>query len=232
MQGNKRKYSHFFREFFLILIGISIFTSCSQKKVVLQPYEPKPPEIKQSQTKPPPGSLYTGGDNLFTDDKAFQVGDIITIKVVENIKGSGGANTKSNRKTKIGLDFPSPTIMGKQVPNKTPIAGITTNSNSSFQGKGDTSRNAKLIATISARVEKVYPNGNLYIVGKKILKINNDEQVLVVAGMVKPTYIQQDNSVLSTQLSDAYIEYNGKGFVADTEEPGWLTKFLVKIWPF
>ncbi len=232
MQGNKRKYSNVLRKFILVGLGIFYLTSCSQKKVVLQPYEPKPPEIKESNFKSPPGSLYAGGDNLFTDDKAFQVGDIITIKVVENITGSGSANTNSNRKTKVGLDFPSPIIMGKQVPNKTPIAGITTNSNSSFQGQGNTSRNAKLIATISARVEKVYPNGNLYIVGKKILRINNDNQVLVVAGMVKPTYVQQDNSVLSTQLSDAYIEYNGKGFVADSEEPGWLTKILVKIWPF
>ena len=232
MQSDKRKHGNLYRKFFLGFAVIPFIISCSQKKVVLQPYEPKPPEIEERKVKTPPGSLYTGRENLFTDDKAFEVGDIITIKVVEKLTGSGSANTKSNKKANLDLNFPSPTIMGKKVPNKTPIAGITAESKGSFQGNGNTNRNAKLVATISARVEKVYPNGNLYVVGKKILKINNDEQVLIVAGMVKPTYIQQDNSVLSTQLSDVYIEYNGKGFVSNSGEPGWLTKVLMKIWPF
>lgn len=68
--------------------------------------------------------------------------------------------------------------------------------------------------------------------GKKIVKINEDEQILKISGIVKPTYIEQDNSVLSDRISDMYVEYNGKGFIADNQKPGWLSRFLVKIWPF
>jgi flagellar L-ring protein precursor FlgH len=209
------------------------FASCSSKKVVvIEKPPPMAPDIGQIEEKPPPGSLYTGRDNLFSDDKAKNVGDILTIKVVENISGSGGATSQGGRNTSVNLDFPSPVLMGKQTPNKTPIAGMQASSSNQFKGQGKTGRNANLIATITARVVKVYPNGNLFIVGEKIIKINNDEQVLKISGIVKPSYIQPDNSIFSYQISDMKVEYNGKGFIADQQEPGWLARFLIKIWPF
>jgi flagellar L-ring protein precursor FlgH len=208
--------------------------SCSEKKQALKPFNPQPPEIISQKPVSPPGSLFTEmtSTNLFSDDKAYQIGDIITIKVVENISGSGSANSQSGRDTSVEYDFPSPTLMGKPVVNKTPIAGVKAGSKNSFKGTGKTDRKARLIATISARVVKVYPNGNLFIVGKKIIKINEDEQVLRISGIVEPTYIEQDNSILSSKISDMYIEYNGKGFIADNQRPGWLAQFLAKIWPF
>ncbi len=217
----------------LILGGMLLFASCSSKKVVvIEKPPPMAPDIGQIEEKPPPGSLYTGRDNLFSDDKARNVGDILTIKVVENISGSGGATSQGGRNTSVNLDFPSPVLMGKQTPNKTPIAGMQASSSNQFKGQGKTGRNANLIATITARVVKVYPNGNLFIVGEKIIKINNDEQVLRISGIVKPSYIQPDNSIFSYQISDMKVEYNGKGFIADQQEPGWLARFLIKIWPF
>ncbi len=231
MQGNRKKYSFIYRWSPLVLI--LLFVSCASKeKEVMKPFNPQPPEIVEEKITTPPGSLYTGYGNLFSDDKAYQVGDIITVKVVENISGSGSANSSGSRDSNVDLEFPSPVLMGKEVPNKTPIAGIKAGSKNDFKGSGKTDRKAKLIATISARVVKVYPNGNLFIVGKKIVKINEDEQILKISGIVKPTYIQQDNSVYSDRISDMYVEYNGKGFIADNQKPGWLARFLVKIWPF
>ncbi|RMA97499.1 flagellar basal body L-ring protein FlgH [Hydrogenothermus marinus] len=216
-----------------LIIGLIFISSCSSKKEVYKPlFNPKPPDIKTENIKRSDGSLYTGYDNLFSDDKARKVGDVITILVQENITGQGSANTQSDRDSNVNLDFPSPTLMGKPIVNKTPIAGVTAGSKSSFKGSGDTQRKAKLIATITARVIKVYPNGNLFIVGKKIIKINEDTQVLRISGIVNPNYINQDNSVLSDKISDMYVEYNGKGFIADNQRPGWLARFLVKIWPF
>jgi len=216
------------------VIPVLFMISCSEKKQALKPFNPQPPEIISQKPVSPPGSLFTEmtSTNLFSDDKAYQIGDIITIKVVENISGSGSANSQSGRDTSVEYDFPSPTLMGKPVVNKTPIAGVKAGSKNSFKGTGKTDRKARLIATISARVVKVYPNGNLFIVGKKIIKINEDEQVLRISGIVEPTYIEQDNSILSSKISDMYIEYNGKGFIADNQRPGWLAQFLAKIWPF
>ncbi len=233
MQSFRQQNSLIYKKLTIIVIGF-ILVSCAQKKTYIQDsYRPEPPQMITVPEEKPPGSLFTGdANNLFTDDKAFKVGDIITIKVVENVTGSGSASTKAQEQANLGLDFPSVTVLGKSIPKQTPIASVKATSGQNFQGTGDTSRKAKLIATISARVVKVYENGNLYIVGKKIIKINDDTQELIISGIVKPTYIQQDNSVLSTQISDMYVEYNGKGYITESQEPGWLTKFLTKIWPF
>ncbi len=232
MQSYRKKYRLIYK--WLLILAPALLFSCGEKKQALQPFEPKPPEIISEKPKSPPGSLYTGvtSTNLFSDDKAYQVGDVITVKVIENISGSGSANSQSSRDSSVDLDFPSPVLMGKPLVNKTPIAGMKAGSKNSFKGTGKTDRRARLIATISARVVKVYPNGNLFIVGKKIIKINEDEQVLRISGIVEPTSIEQDNSILSSKISDMYIEYNGKGFIADNQRPGWLAQFLSKIWPF
>ncbi len=234
MQSNRQKNRLIYRK--LILVGIFIFlTGCAQKPnyVSTHQYKPQPPQMITVPEEKPPGSLFTGNpNNLFNDDKALKVGDILTIKVVENVVGSGSAATKTQEQSNLGLDFPAVNILGKSIPKQTPIASVKASSGQNFKGTGDTSRKAKLIATITARVVKVYENGNLYIVGKKTIKINDDTQELVISGIVKPTYIQQDNSVLSTQISDMYVEYNGKGYITDSQEPGWLAKFLTKIWPF
>ncbi len=232
MQSDRKRYSLICR--WAITLPIFFLFSCAEKKQTLKPFEPKPPEIVSERPVSPPGSLYTEATatNLFSDDKAYQVGDVITVKVIENISGSGSANSQSSRDTSVDLDFPSPTLMGKPLVNKSPIAGMKAGSKNNFKGTGKTDRKARLVATISARVVKVYPNGNLFIVGKKIIKINEDEQILRISGIVEPTYIDQDNSILSSKISDMYIEYNGKGFIADNQRPGWLAQFLAKIWPF
>ncbi|RMD45218.1 MAG: flagellar basal body L-ring protein FlgH [Aquificota bacterium] len=231
MQSYWKKSGLIYRGVFIV--SILLLTSCASKKtVVIERPPPMPPEIGKTEEEPPPGSLFNGRDNLFSDDKARNVGDILTIKVVENVSGSGSATSQSGRDTSVNLNFPSPVLMGKQVPNKTPIASVNASSGNQFKGQGKTGRNANLIATITARVVKVYPNGNLFIVGEKVIKINNDEQVLRISGIVKPSYIQPDNSIYSFQISDMKVEYNGKGFIADQQQPGWLARFLIKIWPF
>ncbi|WP_200763803.1 flagellar basal body L-ring protein FlgH [Nitrosophilus alvini] len=209
-----------------------LFAGCSSKKNPPAPVDLTPPKVEEQKRDKTPGSLYSGYDNLFSDDKAHNVGDIITIKISENISGSGSANTKASRDHNMDMSFPSATVMDKQVPNKTTVFGLKQGSKNSFQGSGDTKRNAKLIATISARVIKVYPNGNLYVKGKKYIKINEDTQVLVISGIIKPNDIGQDNSVDSSKISDMYVEYNGEGFMADNQKPGWLSQFIMKIWPF
>ncbi|NPA12426.1 MAG: flagellar basal body L-ring protein FlgH [Aquificae bacterium] len=234
MQSNRKGYSLIRWGYVVLLTGGLLLNSCESKKRALKPFEPVPPEIVAEKPKYPPGSLFTETNevNLFSDNKAYKVGDVITIKVVENISGSGSANSQSSRDTSVDLDFPPLNLMGSPIPTNKSVAGIKAGSKNNFKGTGKTDRKASLIATISARVVKVYPNGNLFIVGKKVIKINEDEQVLVISGIVEPTNIEQDNSILSSRISDMYVEYNGKGFIADNQRPGWLARFLSKIWPF
>ena len=216
------------------ICAIALFISGCASKPVRTKLPPLviPKKIVDKDAIKPPGSLYNGYDNLFSDAKAYRVGDILMINVFENLSGSGSTDTKASRKHSMGLNIPSPTFMDKKVANKNTIFGFDQSSKNTFQGKGGTKRSAKLIAKISARVVKVYANGNLFIVGKKYVKINEDTQVLKISGIVKPVDINPDNTIDSSKIADMYVEYNGEGFMASTQQPGWLANFLMKIWPF
>ncbi len=214
------------------LCAVAFVTGCAQKEKVVHKQTPMPVEVVQEEKPRAPGSLYNGYDNLFSDAKAYDVGDIVTINVYENLQGSGRTNTKTSRDHSMDLSVPAPTIMDTKIPNKTTLFGVNQKSSNTFKGQGDTRRSARLIATITARVVKTYPNGNLYIVGKKIIRINDDTQVLKISGIVNPAYIEADNSIDSSRISDMYVEYNGEGFMTQTQRPGWLADFLMKIWPF
>ncbi|MEO2068743.1 MAG: flagellar basal body L-ring protein FlgH [Desulfurobacteriaceae bacterium] len=218
-----------------VFLAFGFLFSCGgSKKEVKYVVKPPPPPPVEDVQPVSPGSLFVGYDNLFSDAKARNVGDIITIKVYESLSGQGSSQSQTGKKTSFDLTLNAPLFLGKTVPRNTknPLLGFSTNPSNSFSGQESTKRDAKLVATISARVVKVYPNGNLYIVGEKIVKINDDTQILKISGIVKPTDIEPDNSVPSSKIANMYVEYNGKGFMAENQRPGWLARFLMKIWPF
>jgi len=235
MQGYRGEYRKVLIK--VALLGWVFLFSCgstgrNDTLSTLPPFPSPPPEVKPN--PPSPGSLFSGYENLFSDPKARNVGDIVTIKVYENLSGAGSAQSSSTKKTSFDINVNKPTVLGKKVPGDTkdPLLNFSTSPKVDFSGKGATSRNAKLIATISARVVKVYPNGDLYVVGEKVIRINDDVQVLRISGIVRPEDIAPDNSVPSTKVANMYVEYNGKGYIADNQRPGWLARFLMKIWPF
>ena len=176
---------------------------------------------------------------LFMDYKARRVNDIITISIVEVSSASGQANTKTGRKSSIDASITdflgSPSDFGLKNlwgggNGFNPKIGAATNN--SFDGSGETSRKGSLTASITARVIKVLPNGNLVIRGRKEVTINNDEQIIFLRGIVRPKDISANNTVLSTYIADARIEYTGKGVINNNQQPGWLARILDKIWPF
>jgi len=217
---------------FGIAILFSVASCGGRERVEVVTPKPPPPELKRPE--PSPGSLFAGYENLFSDPKARNVGDVITIKVYENISGAGSSVNSSQKSSSYELNLNKPKLFGKPFPGKSddPLVGFSTSPSSSFSGKGSTSRSAKLIATITARVVKVYPNGDLYIVGEKVVKINDDYQTLRISGIVRPADIEPDNSVPSSKVANMFVEYNGKGYFNQASRPGWLGRFLEKIWPF
>ncbi|HDG98416.1 MAG TPA: flagellar basal body L-ring protein FlgH, partial [Desulfobacterales bacterium] len=102
----------------------------------------------------------------------------------------------------------------------------------SFDGSGSTSRDETMTASITARVVEVLPNGNLYIRGTRQIKVNNEVQYITLSGLIRPYDISPDNTVLSSYIADAKIEYTGKGAVSDKQRPGWLMRLLDYVWPF
>ncbi len=183
------------------------------------------------------GSIWQASSSSITDDfKARRKGDIITIVISETASASKEAQTDTSRSTTINAGMPN--FMGLESVGvfKNNIGDlsklINANVDSEYQGSGSTSRKENLYATISARVVDVIPNGNLLIEGRRYVKVNNENQEIVLEGIVRPRDIAANNTVNSIYVADAKISYTGKGIVSDRQSPGWLMNIVDKLWPF
>lgn len=186
-----------------------------------------------------PGSLWPGENSrnmLFSDNKARYVNDIITIVIDESSSGQNQASTNSSRDTKSSAGISALLGIDTSILNKNPNMGsgisIGGNHANSLKGVGDTSRGGKLQATITARVVRVLDNGNLLIDGRRQVTLNEEDQYIVITGVVRPADITADNLVSSAQIADARIVYTGNGVLNDKQRPGWLTRALDWGWPF
>ncbi len=101
-----------------------------------------------------------------------------------------------------------------------------------FEGAGTTVRKEDLIASLTAQVVDVYPNGNLKIRGGKEVRVNNETQVIFMTGIIRPVDILANNTVDSKHVLNAKISYTGKGAISDKQKPGWLLRVLDNTWPF
>lgn len=177
------------------------------------------------------GSIYQDGSArlLFEDVKAHNVGDLITIVLTESTNASKSATTNTKKESSVSADVPTVfgTMNGKQIFNNE--IGM----NRDFAGSGDSSQSNSLNGTVTVTVAEVYPNGNLLVRGQKRVWLNQGEEYVQVRGIVRPVDIRFDNTVLSTRVADARITYSGRGAVADSSAPGWLSRFFQSpIWPF
>jgi flagellar L-ring protein FlgH len=159
--------------------------------------------------------------SLFSDQKANRVGDAVMIYVVETSSASNDAKTSSSRQGSVSL-------AGSGAMSTTPLPNVSMNlgTTNTFAGEGSTASNGSVQAKISARVDSVLPNGNLMIRGNRTIVINGEEQIISIAGIIRSSDIQADNSVYSNNISDAVIKVHGNGIVSRAQEPGWLTKIF------
>ena len=185
---------------------------------------PEPEPVKATSTE---GSLWPGqnGPNmLFADNKALRVGDLVTVYLVESVKAlNTTTNTTSSRTNNtIGI-----TTGGTALPTNIGVGG-----GEDYRGTGNSSRNDALTATISAMVVEVSINGNMKIEGRRKMKINNEDQFIYLTGIIRQEDINFDNSIMSTKIANADIQYDGVGDLNDSNTGGWATRLLKKIWPF
>ncbi len=222
------------------LLLLSILFSCGCVGHIA-PYKPKvrkyDPGVYAARDRASGSSLYVDGSRgLFEDDRAGRVGDIVIIKIDETDAGSHEATSKLARKGANEASAPSTLgLLGavqKAYPSLDPSSLLSTSTNSSFDGAGATTRSGKLSGTLPVRVRAVTPNGDLYVEGTKVVLVGEEENHLYVSGVIRQADIRPDNSVLSSQVADAEIEYTGRGDVTDQQRPGWLTRVFTAIWPF
>jgi flagellar L-ring protein precursor FlgH len=200
-------------------------------------YTPGEYAATRADAKPTTGSLYSEAQPGYLEDtRALRVGDIAMVKINENATAEGGATTNLKKDTSrsAGVDsllglMPA---MKKAYPNIDPSELLKMASSFDFDGEGKTQRAGTLKAMIGVRVKQLLPNGDLFVEGTKVVMINHEEYHLYVSGVIRPSDIEQDNSVDSSLIADARVEFTGRGDINDQVERGWLTKILDFVNPF
>ncbi|MGN2249280.1 flagellar basal body L-ring protein FlgH [Frateuria sp. GZRe14] len=196
-------------------------------------WAPTPPMQPEVAAAPADGAIYHDNQNmeLFSDARAHRVGDILTIVLVESTQASKKASTSTSKKDKA--DVAAPTIMGKDLTiNGNPLS-VGLDSERNFDGIGSSSQSNQLTGQITVTVAQRLSNGNLIVRGEKWLTINQGQELVRIAGIVRPQDIGQDNTVASTRVADARISYTGRGTLADANTRGWLSRFFNSKWmPF
>lgn len=179
-----------------------------------------------------PGSLFGKGSNpLFSDNKAMNVNDIVTIIIKEDASQSSKASKSTNKSTNTNLNAGVFAGLLSKL-NKNTDIGFNTKNTSDFSGSGQASRNEKFQTTISARVIKVLANGNYFIEGKKQLLINGEKQIVQISGVIRPYDISGQNTIESKYIADAKILYSTQGEIDKATKKPWGTKAVETIWPF
>jgi len=118
-------------------------------------------------------------------------------------------------------------VLGRPVTmNGTPILEGSIGNESKFSGNGAAAQSNKLDGNISVTVAKRFPNGNLLVRGQKWIAINTGREFVRLQGIVRPSDIAPDNSVVSYKVADAYIAYGGQGTIANANKPGLLYRFF------
>ncbi|MCA9594293.1 MAG: flagellar basal body L-ring protein FlgH [Myxococcales bacterium] len=191
----------------------------------------------QKDYKPATGSIYSEAQAGYLEDtRALRVGDVVLVRINEEADAKGGATTKlakgSSREANVSALLGLVPAIKKAYPNIDPENLLQMASQFDFAGEGNTQRAGKLRGMIGVHVKKELPNGDLFVEGTKVVMINHEEYHLYISGVIRPSDIEQDNSVPSTRIADARVEFTGRGDVADQVERGWLTKLLDSVNPF
>lgn len=223
------------------VVALDAAVGCMPQHV--EAYVPKRRELPAETTEATPGPTNPGslwrpgqpGGTLFADLRAFREHDIVVVRVEEVADARRQSDTDLTRSSRSGLGLGAVPLIG-------PLAGqmgdasvdITAEASgdTALRAEGRTGRSERLIATVPVIVRKVLPNGNLFIEGHRVVLVNAEEQHLYVSGIIRPIDIDEQNSVKSSMIAEAEIEFVGKGVVTDNQQQGVVQRFLPWIWPF
>ena len=211
---------------FLIVFVLLTLSGCVKTGTVRNEYDP-PKQTAREDVPTHNGSIYQAGMPvaLFEDTTARRVGDILTIKMVEKASAKSSSNTKAEKKQNV--DMPPPKIAGGDVThNDKKVLETKVTAGRDFAGNGNSDESHEFSAVITVNVTKVLPNNYLVVRGEKILELNQSEEYIRFAGIVRPQDIDKNNTVESVKVADVKISYAGKGVLSSTNTMGPLAKFF------
>lgn len=197
--------------------------------------------VQMPMPKPEPASyaansLWRNGSRaFFKDQRAHQVGDILTVTVNFTDKANIANETQRSRTNKedSGVsDFLGSKLLSGSAAKVLPGKLLTADSTASSDGKGSVQRQENLQTSVAAVVTQLLPNGNLVVEGKQEIRVNFEIRELVVAGIVRPEDIQSDNTIDSSKIAQARIAYGGRGQITDVQQPRYGQQVLDILLPF
>lgn len=197
---------------------------------VHQPMSVRPTDAAQA--PPANGAIFQAGFSnrpLFEDRRARNVGDTLTINIIENTSADKKSNTTTNRSSDNAFSVPVVTgLPGKTFQN----AQLGAVSDIKFSGDGETASNNVFTGTMTVTVIEVFANGNLLVSGEKQVGINHASEFIRFSGVVNPANITPSNAVNSVQVADARVEYRGNGQIENAQNMGWMSRFFLNVLPF
>lgn len=214
------------------LAAALLCAGCGGMPEPLETYSPPMPVLEAA--PPTDGAIYrAGGDvRLFEDLKANRVGDILTVRLVEQTNATKNANTSTAKSSEAS--FTNPVAFGRPVTaDGVPIGEASLGGETTFDGSGSSSQSNSLQGDIAVTVVARYANGNLAIRGEKWVTLNQGREFIRLSGIVRPYDIAPDNSILSGKVADARITYSSKGVLADANRMSLLSRYFNSAWwPF
>lgn len=213
----------------LLLTGCASLQEAQQDDPYFAPLPPEPaprPVVKS-------GSLFmqSHSNSLYSDNKARHEGDIITVVLREKTQASKKAKTETQKDS--NTDFSPLNIAGRNASIGGNVLQFGSSSSQDFKGDAKADQSNSLVGDISVNVLQVMSNGNLMIRGEKWLTLNTGKEYIRLTGVIRPQDVDVNNTVESTKIANARIEYSGTGTHHNGQSPGWLTRFFNgPLWPF
>ncbi|MBB3033982.1 flagellar basal body L-ring protein FlgH [Alteriqipengyuania lutimaris] len=188
-----------------------------------------PPAPPPTYAAPPStdGAIYQASHGyapLYNGNRASQVGDLVTIVLVERTVTSKATSSKTTRDGSAGLTLPD--FVGIDQGDLSASAG------SSFNGQGNAAQTSTLRGDLTVTIADVRPNGTAFVRGEKVMQLSQGEEWVQVSGIIRLADIDQDNRISSIRVADARISYSGEGAVQQSSRPGWLSRFFNVVSPF
>jgi flagellar L-ring protein precursor FlgH len=224
---------------YLLVLPVMLLTACSATQEHKNPvqdnsyYAPVVPEAPADQIVPT-GSLFRQAaiNSLYSDSTARRVGDIITVNLQESTSASKNAKNEYGSES---ANTVNPIIGFGGLPLNLGSKSIQfgMDAENDFKGDSKADQSNSLSGNISVNVLRVYPNGNLMIRGEKWIQLNTGNEYIRLTGVIRQQDIDASNTIVSTKVANARIEYSGTGSFHQGQQPGWFSKFFTsEWWPF
>ena len=213
----------------LAVLLVAVFTGCAQTQIVVQP-DPQFAPVDMNSFKfqaEANGSIFQAGRSvrLFEDNKAYRIGDVLSVVLSESTNASNSAETTTTKDDDMENSVSAllgvvPTLNGNEIFNN------ELESKRKFTGKGESEQSNSLSGEIAVMVVDILPNGNLVVRGEKLIGLNQGSEFIRISGLVRPLDVSTNNTIMSRKLANARIYYGGGGVIAEANTRGWLSRMF------